>query len=402
MTEMEVPLSMEELHRANKQGKKGKSPGFDGISHDFFQAMWDFVKGDMLKVFSHMYMEEGIETSPKHGIIICLPKHGNPLTTADYRPLTLLNSDYKILARILANRIRPWLNDILHPCHHCGVGDNILTALSELRDTIAHAECSNEPTCLLSLDFKRAFDKISHTYLLETMKAYGFSEPMCKRVYNLYTKATSSVQINGHISSSIPIRCSTRQGCPLSMMLFTICLDPFLRILDDTLNDATTRRRKRRTAVIAYADDVTIILKDPHDIQKVHEAIRLYAEASGAELNIRKSAALPLGTWNTVQMIFGVPYSDNIKILGINMTRNLNRSAQICWTNISNMIRIQAREAYHRDLQINQRIRYVNSFLLAKVWYLAQTLPPPTNNIRQINTAIAWFIWRGDIFRAPL
>ena len=54
MTEMEVPLSMEELHRAIKQGKKGKSPGFDGISHDFFQATWDFVKDDTLKVFSHM------------------------------------------------------------------------------------------------------------------------------------------------------------------------------------------------------------------------------------------------------------------------------------------------------------------------------------------------------------
>jgi hypothetical protein len=154
--------------------------------------------------------------------------------------------------------------------------------------------------------------------------------------------------------------------------------------------------------VIAYADDVTIILKDPQDIPKVQEAIRLYTEASGAELNIRKSAALPLGTWNTVQTIFGVPYSDNIKILGIHMTRNLKRSARICWTNISNMIRIQAREVYNRVLQINQRIRYVNCFLLAKVWYLAQILPPPTNNIRQINTAIAWFIWRGDIFRVPL
>jgi hypothetical protein len=246
MTELEVPLSMDELHHAIKQGKKGKSPEFDGISHDFFQVTWDFVKDNMLQIFSHMYMEEGIETSQKHGIIICLPKHGNPVTTDDYRPLTLLNSDYKILARILANRIRPWIKDILHPSQHCGVGDNnILTALSALRDTIAHAECSNESTCLLSLDFKRAFDKISHTYLLETMKAYGFSESMCKRVYNLYNKAISSVSINGHISSPFPIRCSIRQGCPLSVMLFTICLDPFLRLLDDTLNDAPMRRRKR-------------------------------------------------------------------------------------------------------------------------------------------------------------
>ena len=101
-------------------------------------------------------------------------------------------------------------------------------------------------------------------------------------------------------------------------------------------------------------------------------------------------------------MIFDVPYKDKIKILGIHMTRHLNRSAHICWTNVSNMIRIQARDAYNRDLQLNQRIRYVNGFLLANVWYLAQILPPPPNNIRQITTAITWFIWRGDIFRVPL
>jgi hypothetical protein len=185
----------------NKE-KKGKSPGFDGISNDVFQAKWDFVKDDILEVFSHMYMEERIVTSQKHGIIICLQTHRNPVTTDDYRPLTLLNSDYNILARILANRIRPWLNDILHRSEHCGVGDNnILTALSELRDTIGQAECSNKPNCLLFLDFKGAFDKIFHTYLIVTMTAYGFSESTRKKIYNLYNKASSSVQINGHILS---------------------------------------------------------------------------------------------------------------------------------------------------------------------------------------------------------
>ena len=133
------------------------------------------------------------------------------------------------------------------------------------------------------------------------------------------------------------------------MLLFTLCLDPFLLLLDDVLNGANMRRRKKRTAVTANADDVTTILTDPQDIPKVHDAIRLHAEASGAELNVRKSAALPLGAWNTGHMIFDVTYKDKIKILGIHMTRHLNRSARICWTNVSNMICIQARDAYNRD-----------------------------------------------------
>ena len=252
---MEAPLTLEDVHHAIKQGKKRKSAGLDGISHEFFQVMWDIMKDDMLDIFQHMYTKGGIQPSQTHGLIICLPKHDNPVTTDDYRTLTLLNSDYKILARIIANRISPWINDILHPCQHCGVGDNnIVTALSEVRDTIAHAEYYNAPTCILSLDFKGAFDKVSHTYLLQTLKAYGFSEAMSKRISNLYNTATSSVQTNGHISSPFPIRSSIRQGCPLSMLLFTLCLYPFLRLLDDVLNGANIRRRKKRTAVIAYAD----------------------------------------------------------------------------------------------------------------------------------------------------
>ena len=86
------------------------------------------MKDDMLEIFQHMYTEGGIQPSQTHGLIVCLPKHDNPVTTDDYRPLTLLNSDYKILARLIANRIRPWINDILYPCQHCGIGDNILTA----------------------------------------------------------------------------------------------------------------------------------------------------------------------------------------------------------------------------------------------------------------------------------
>ena len=62
----------------------------------------------------------------KHGIIVCLKKIPRPTQPEDYRPLTLLNADFKLLARFIANRIRSWINDLLHPSQHCGVQDNII------------------------------------------------------------------------------------------------------------------------------------------------------------------------------------------------------------------------------------------------------------------------------------
>ena len=144
---------------------------------------------------------------------------------------TLLNADFKLLARIIANRIRLWINDLLHPSQHCGVQDNnILVAISAIRDSIAEAELNHIPVCILSLDFKGEFDNIAHSYLLAMLESYGSKFRL--RLMRMYSNATSSIQVNGHIASPIPIKCSIRQGCPLSMLLFTMCLNTLLCVID--------------------------------------------------------------------------------------------------------------------------------------------------------------------------
>ena len=98
-------------------------------------------------------MDEKLMVSQKHGIIVCLKKIPWATQPEEYRPLTLLNADFKLLGRIIANRIVPWNNDLLHPSQHCGVQDNnILGAISAIRDTIAEAELTHTPVCILSLD----------------------------------------------------------------------------------------------------------------------------------------------------------------------------------------------------------------------------------------------------------
>jgi hypothetical protein len=127
--------------------------------------------------------------------------------------MTLLNADFKIMARIISNTLPPWLADLLQPSQHCGVQDNTaLDAIDEVREAVSDAETTKNAQCILSLDFKAAFDNISHTYLFKMFKAYAYSERFQQRIKSMYEGSTSSVQINGHISSSIPIKCSIRQG----------------------------------------------------------------------------------------------------------------------------------------------------------------------------------------------
>jgi len=84
------------------------------------------------------------------------------------------------------------------------------------------------------------------------------------------------------------------------------------------------------------------------------------------------------------------------------MTANINDSARKSWAILTSKIRTNTKNAYHRVLNLDNRIRYVNEVILSTVWYTTHIFLPPTDSIRQKNTAISWFIWKGTIFKVPL
>jgi hypothetical protein len=120
-------------------------------------------------------------------VIVCLPKHDKALIPADYLPITLLNVDYKLLARILARRLRPLLADYLQKAQVCGgPGYTILDAFATERDAIAQSEVRRTPLCVLSLVFHEAFDRIAHRYLFAILKAYGLHDWFVNRIQHMY------------------------------------------------------------------------------------------------------------------------------------------------------------------------------------------------------------------------
>jgi hypothetical protein len=119
-------------------------------------------------------------------------------------------------------------------------------------------------------------------------------------------------------------------------------------------------------------------------------------------LNLSKCKAMALGTWDTTTPIMGIEYHNQLKVLGIHFTNTIRLSAANSWTHVARNIRTQAQDTYYKELRLHQLVQYVNTDLLAKAWYTAQIFPPPTNSIRQINTAVSWYIWHGQTFRVPM
>lgn len=155
---------------------------------------WNFFKltGTASRItcwpYSKLYLDGRIMEQQKHDIVVCIPKTDIPTTKADYRPITLLNIGYTILTRIIANRLRPTLPDMLHPSQYCAVpGDTISDAVATVQDAVACAQLTHASLCILSLDFTAAFDGISHTYRLRTLKHYGYCMKFIELLLLLYS-----------------------------------------------------------------------------------------------------------------------------------------------------------------------------------------------------------------------
>ena len=127
-------------------------------------------------------------------------------------------------------------------------------------------------------------------------------------------------------------------------------------MLNDKLNANTTSSRKKITTVIAYADDVTTILRSPEEIPKLQKALRCYETTSGATLSIQKSKALALCSWNRLHNVLGITYHEDFNILGVHMAKTVIQRATISWKTVTGKIDAQVRETDCRDLDLNQRI----------------------------------------------
>ena len=231
--------------------------------------------------------------------------------------------------------------DLVKGPHHCGVpGNSILEAVVLVRDAIAHYNTTGTPLCVLSLDFQNAFDRISHQYLFQILQSYGISPWFIEGLRSLYDNAIASVQINGTLAGPIPINSGVRQGCPLSMVLYALCLHPLLRTLEKQLPGIPAGHHTHSVPVVAYVDDVTICVTRPEDFTVILQAVRVYEQATGARLNPKKSKALAIGPWTEPPTALGIEFHEQVTILGVTFASAITKSITDSWSRVLRTARV--------------------------------------------------------------
>ena len=153
------PITEDEIRKAISQGKPHKAPGADGKGLEFYRSELKTIRNELTHIMNCMFTDDPIMAQQVKGLV-CIPKKPHP-ECIDVRPLTLLNADYKILTRIIANRMKPILHGLIHPQQHCGsLGTSVFEAVATIRDAIAHSEITHNPLCVIAIHFQSAFDRV--------------------------------------------------------------------------------------------------------------------------------------------------------------------------------------------------------------------------------------------------
>ncbi|XP_069498702.1 uncharacterized protein, partial [Ambystoma mexicanum] len=239
-----------------------------------------------------------------------LKKEGRPpVETGSYKPISLLNTDNKILAKALALRIEASLMDIIDVGQSGFVkGRHVSDNMRRLLLTLYESRERQNDVVTLSLDAEKAFDHIEWTYLLSTLKGFGFGDNMIGWIRLLYSHPMASVRTNGMSSGVFELERGTRQGCPLSPILFVIAMELLaLRIREEDRIQGV-RYGAAYQRVWLYADDMLLVVQNVESsILVMMEVIGVFIRESGYKINWVKSEALPASTACTVLRMRNFP-----------------------------------------------------------------------------------------------
>ena len=161
--------------------------------------------------------------SQRTGLITLLYRKNDRFDTKNWRPISLLCTDYKILSKVLTNRLKTVLSSVISDSQSCGVpcrfsGSNVRT----LQDIVNYCNSTRMGGAILSLDQEKAFDRMDWGYMLKVLEGMNFGPSFRAWVRLLYNHTFSRVLVNRHTSHAFAVTRRVRQGCPLSPLLYII------------------------------------------------------------------------------------------------------------------------------------------------------------------------------------
>ena len=393
-------LSEQELLKSVKAMKNRKSPGCSGFTAEFYKFFYNDIKQILLDSLNYDLSHGKLALERRRGILTLIPKKDkNRLFLKNWRPLTLLNTDYKILAKALANRLIKHLPLLVNDDQTGYITGRFMGCNIRLVEDIIIFTTENKVEgILLVIDFEKAFDSLRWTFIMQTLKFFGYGEKFMGYIKTMYNDIYTAVTNNGYISDWFKPERGVRQGCPLSPYLFLLSVEILAcsirqnsKIKGITINGCEIK-------ISQLADDTTCFIKDVVSLRHLLCSFELYKKCSGLAINVDKTCAKKLGGIEIgVGDQLGLDWSEdqNIFLLGAFVTGDEKDHYELNFKPKIIKIKHLLNSWKCRKLSLKGKITVINSLALSKLIYLCSSIHVPARVYSEVKDIIKDFLWSG-------
>ncbi|GKV29990.1 hypothetical protein SLEP1_g38860 [Rubroshorea leprosula] len=292
--EREVPAK--EVKQAVWDCGGDKSPGPDGFSFHIIKSIWNVIEKDIVAFVQEFFRNDKLVRGINSSFIVLIPKKDNPIDLKDYRPISLIGSLYKIISKVLANRIKKVLPKLISGTQSAFLGGRQITdGILILNEVVEEIKRKKISSFIFKADFEKAYDSLNWDFLDEMMRRLGFGEKWRLWIKECLQTASVSVLVNGSPTEEFKMEKGLRQGDPIAPFLFLIVAKGLNVLIESAVNKELFQgipvgSGDLNISHLQFADDTVIMGKaEPSNIKAVKGILRWFELISGLKINFNKS-----------------------------------------------------------------------------------------------------------------
>lgn len=406
---LEAEVTEEEIRRVIFAMPTNKSPGPDGFPSEFFKTTWPIVASDFVvavqSVFRFGFLPKGVNST----ILALVPKKVDSLEMRDFRPIACCNVLYKVVSKIIANRLKGVLPRIVLENQSAFIKgrllmENVLLASELVKDY--HKE-DISPRCVMKIDISKAFDSVQWDFVLRSLEAIGVPARFIHWVKLCITTPSFSVQVNGELGGYFQSKRGLRQGCSLSPYLFVLCMNVLSHKLDKAAKEKKFMLHPRCQTLslthLCFADDLMVFVEGTKSsIEGVLSVFEGFTQWSGLSISIEKSTVYMAGVQadEKGRILRNFPFAEGVlpvRYLGLPlMTKAMRRQD---YMPLIEKIRSKISSWKSRFLSYAGRLQLIKSVLTSIANFWAAVFRLPSKCMKEIEQICSAFLWTGPDLR---
>nr|KAJ0194091.1 hypothetical protein LSAT_V11C800426490 [Lactuca sativa] len=404
--ELESPISFNEVQSAVWLCGSDKSPGPDGFTFAFIRNFWDKIGRDIYMAVKDFERSGNIDKGCNSSFITLVPKSKDPNTFDDYRPISLIGSTYKIISKVLVERLKKVIPLVISPTQSAFIKDRyILDGPLIVNEVISWLRKSKSKAFLFKVDFEKAFDCLNWDYLDSVMEQMNFGGKWRSWIRGCLSSARASVIVNGSTTKEFSFERGIRQGDPLSPFLFIMAAEGLNVAMEEAMEHRifkgiTLPKSGPVLSHLQYADDVIFLGSwSTSNAKNLTRILRCFELSSGLRINMSKSKIYGLGVSNLeIELLARSVYCSvgciPFMYLGIPVGAAMSRISQ--WSTLINKFQTRLSKWKASSLSFGGRLTLCKAVLGSLGTYLFSLYKAPVKIIHTLESYRRRFFWGGS------